>query len=293
MHGFGRKNTEFFFQYICNTTLTGLAVDADELFVIAANIPRIDVQIRDLPALIEELADLFAPIHTFADGILMAAGKSGKDQFARIGVTAMHINTRSVFHRIHDLGQVGKIQTRRNTAAVQIHRQHQNIQVAGTFAVAENGPFGAFSTRQQSQFAGSHRTALIVMGVDTDGGFVHIGIIADKVFDHIRILVRRTAFHSGGQVQNKVRLGGFTPGFLDLFTDFDNKVQIAVGKFFGRKFIGNNIFHPGRLHIIAHHTGTIDRHLHNLIVVAVEHKFAVQIAGRHIAVDDRLFDTVE
>ena len=70
-------------QNIANAAFARLAVDADDVgFVLAAHIVRIDRQIGNRP-LVQPF--LFTPLHTFGNGVLMAAGESGEHQRTCIG----------------------------------------------------------------------------------------------------------------------------------------------------------------------------------------------------------------
>ena len=293
VHGLGRIDAELFFQHINNAAFAGLAVDADEFFILAADVGRVDVQIRDLPALIEEVAAVTAFIQPLADRILMRTGESGKDQIARIGMTGMNFQAGVAFHDTDDFRHIAEAQPGFDAAGLHIQSQHRNIQIAGAFAMTEDRAFDTGRSGEQCQLGRGDGTALIVMGMQTDAGFRQIGIFPAEEFDHVGILVRGTAFHRGGQIQNKgIRRGG-PPFFLDGTADINDEIQIAVGEFFGGELITDPSFEAFAFDRFFDHAGPFDRHLFDLIVFVTEDETAVQIAGSDVAMDDRMFHAAQ
>ena len=63
--------------------LAGLAVDADNRFVLPAQVCGVNGQIGHLP--VGRLL-LFHKVHALVDGVLVGAGKSGEHQLPGIGV---------------------------------------------------------------------------------------------------------------------------------------------------------------------------------------------------------------
>ena len=72
----------FGLQDVAYAAFTGLAVDTDNVcIVVAANIGRVDRQIRNGPAVRVFFLD---PVHAFCDGILMGAGEGCKYKSAAV-----------------------------------------------------------------------------------------------------------------------------------------------------------------------------------------------------------------
>src|SRR5699024_7661423 len=84
--------------HVGNVTLAGLGVHANDCLVVAANILRVNGQVRNLPGGIAQLFigdigvggtrtyRISQSIHAFVDGILVRARERGKDQVAAVGV---------------------------------------------------------------------------------------------------------------------------------------------------------------------------------------------------------------
>ena len=92
LHLIRQCNTKIMLKDIGNTTLSGLAVNTDNIrFILSSNILRIDRQIRHIPFAI---APAFVPpCHTLGDRILMRTGECSKYKISCI--RCPFINTHS------------------------------------------------------------------------------------------------------------------------------------------------------------------------------------------------------
>jgi len=133
------------FQQPGTAAFARLAVDPDHRFIAAANVARIERQVGDLPA-------GFLPRCTFgkafADGVLMGAGKGGKDQLTGIRVARMQRQLITRRHRLNHLLHIAEIKPRRHALGVEIQRQRHQINVAGALAVAKQAALDAIGPRQ-------------------------------------------------------------------------------------------------------------------------------------------------
>ena len=117
------------------SSFSGLAVDSDDIAVVSsAHIVRIDWQIRNCPS---ARICFFSPFHTLGNGILMRAGECSKDQFAAVRLTRIHVHASIFFVLFYDFRHIGKVQTRVDTVSKHVHRNGDDVHVAGTLAVAE------------------------------------------------------------------------------------------------------------------------------------------------------------
>ncbi len=69
------------------------------------------MQIGDLPALLEKLADLLPVFEALADRVLVRTGKRGEDQISGVGVARMHLDSGVAFNDPHDLREVAEIES--------------------------------------------------------------------------------------------------------------------------------------------------------------------------------------
>ena len=129
--------------------------------------------------------------------------------------------------------------------------------------------------------------------MNADRGLGQIRIVAAEELDHIRILVRRTAFDGGRQVQDEALRRRRPPFPLDRAAEVEHEIEIAVGELLGRKFIPADLFESFALNRFADHAGALDRHRLDLVPRMVEDEAAVQVAGRDVAVDQRLLHAAQ
>ncbi len=127
------------FQKIADAAFPGLGIDADHIAVICTvDILRVNGNVWDgpLPGL-----PLFAPVHAFCDRILMAAGKRGKHQRSGIRASFMDVHSGTFLISPDDSRHIRQIQLGIYAMRIQIHRQCDDIHIAGPFPVAEKRPF--------------------------------------------------------------------------------------------------------------------------------------------------------
>ena len=85
LHAARQADAVLLFQQIGDTTLAGLAVDADDRLVAAADISRINRQVGDFPNAVRVLLG-----KALANRILVRTGEGGVDQIADIRVARMN-----------------------------------------------------------------------------------------------------------------------------------------------------------------------------------------------------------
>src|SRR5712671_7870293 len=130
-------------QQIGDAALPRLAVDADHRLVSAAEILWIDWEIGHFP---ERVVALCQRLEALVDRVLVGARKRRVYQFAGIGMTWMHRQSVAILDRLDDRIDVSDAQLGINTLAEEIQCQGHEIDIAGSFAIAEQSaldPLGA------------------------------------------------------------------------------------------------------------------------------------------------------
>src|SRR6266850_4779663 len=117
LHFFGNLDAEFGFQQIRDTAFTGLAVDADDFAVFAANVGWIDRQIRNIPTVAATIAPLGQAL---ADGILMRTAEGSEDQLAGIGLASGHSHAGAALIDFANGVEIGEVELRINAMHVEI-----------------------------------------------------------------------------------------------------------------------------------------------------------------------------
>src|SRR5690606_25303663 len=132
----------------------------------------------------------------------MAAGKRGVHQFAHPRMTRMRFDIGAGLDRGNDVVGDADVEHRVDALAVHIHRHGDDVHVAGTFTIAEQGAFNAVSTGQQGEFGRRHATATVVVGMNADDQAVALVYVVAEPFHLIGEYVGHGAFNGGGQIDN-------------------------------------------------------------------------------------------
>ena len=126
------------------------------------------------------------------------------------------------------------------------------------------------------------------MGMYTQGGVRHIRVAPGEGFDHVGILVGRTALDGGGEVQDEIRLAVRPPRVVDRRGEIDDESQPAVAELLRRKFIMNRVAHAILFQCFGDHLRRGNRHLRDFRLGFMKDELPMEVAGRDVAVDGRL-----
>src|SRR5690606_11429592 len=222
----------FLFEQEGHAALAGLAVDADDGVVAAAQVGRVDGQVRYFPRRVGLLHR-----EALLDGILVRAGKSREDQVAGGGVARVHGQLVAVLHAAADFVDVGEIQARVDALGVQVQRQGDQVHIAGALAVAEQAPFDAVGPGHDGEFGGGHGRAPVVVGVNAEDDLVALGQMGVHPFDLVGVQVRRGGLDRGRQVQDDLVLDGRLPGVDHGVADFQREIGLGRAEDFRRIFV--------------------------------------------------------
>ena len=270
-------------QDIGDAALPRLRVDADDRLIGAADILRVDRQVRHFPVGI--IGDLDR-LHALVDGILVGPRESGVDQFANVRMTLRDHHLVGVFVDFLDTLDLGAVELRIDALGIHVQRQRDDVDIAGALAVTEQRAFDAVCACHQAQFGRSDPGAAIIMWVQRDDDVFAIVDIAAHPFDLVRIDVRRRHFDGGWQVDDQLVVGRRLH-FLDhRVADLERDVQLGAGKALGR--ILESVTAAGLFGHVGDHLGGIDGDLLDAGDVLVEDNPALEFRSRVIEVDDRL-----
>src|SRR2546421_3929599 len=225
LHFLGQLDAELAFEQIGHAALAGLAVDADDLAVFAANVRRVDRQIRHVPVL---TTAAFPFSQALADRVLMRTAESGKDQFARVRLARRHRHSGATFVNFEGGVKVGEVELRINAVHVEVQRDRYDVQVAGAFAVAEKRAFDAVGAGEQAQLRRRHAGATVVVRVQADDERIAVADVAANPLDLVRVNVRHRDFDGVGQVQNHFPARCRPPAFHHCFEDGFGELDFAA-----------------------------------------------------------------
>jgi hypothetical protein len=153
-----------------DAALARLAVDPDDGLVGAANVVRVDRQVRDVPLVLAErdarrLGLRLEGLQALLDPVLVGTGERGVDQLARVGVARVHRQLVDVLGGAADLVDVAEVDHRVDALAEQVQAQRDQADVAGALAVAEQAALDPVRAGQHGQLGVGDRGATVVVRV--------------------------------------------------------------------------------------------------------------------------------
>ena len=92
---------------------------------------------------------------------------------------------------------------------VEIQRDGDEVQVAGAFAVAEEGALDAVGAGEQAEFGGGHAGAAVVVGVEADDQRIAVLDVPAHPFDLVGIDVGHGHLHRVRQVEDHLVLAAW------------------------------------------------------------------------------------
>ena len=160
-HLLRKPEAEIVLQDEADAALSGLAVDADHVCVVAAaDVLGIDRDIRHSPF---DVVVSFTVSHAFGDGILMGSGECCEYQSSAIRASRIDVHAGILFVLIHDLQHVVKLQTGIHTLAVHIQSKCDNVHIAGPLAVSEDRSFDTVCACKKAHLRIGHTRSAVVV----------------------------------------------------------------------------------------------------------------------------------
>ncbi len=198
----------------------------------------------------------------------------------------MHRETVAVLGGPPQPVDVGDVELGVDAVGEQVHRQRDDVDVAGALAVAEEGSLDTICSRHDSELGRSHRTTTIVVGVEAQ----HDGLAATdgavEPLDHVAIDVGGVALDRRRQVQDDGIVRGWIHLLDDRFTYLEGEVRLGQGEALGGVLVPDRgVAH--RLLQLATELRRVDRDVLDPLFVHVEHDVALERVGRVVEVDDR------
>ena len=143
---------------------------------------------------------------------------------------------------------VAEVELGINAHGKQVHRQIDDIDIAGALAVAKQRPFDAVSPRHHTELRGGHAAAAIIVRVQRQNDLVPMADGAMKPLDDVPIHVGGVALHRGWQVQDDlvglvVRLDDIHHGL----TDLHRKLGLRQGEALWRVLVAHDCSRNGLL----------------------------------------------
>jgi hypothetical protein len=197
VHEFGQLVAKLVFEHVGDPALAGLGIDPDDGLVVAADVGRIHGDVKYVPNRIR-----FLPIPRLLDGILVRAAEGREHQVTRVGMTRVHLHASRALVHLADPGQVAQIEARVDPVGVQVQGEGDQIEIARTFAIAEQSAFDPVGAGEQGQFRGRHSGTTIVVRMERDQRAVATRQMRAHPLDLVGVDIRGGILDRGGQVED-------------------------------------------------------------------------------------------
>src|SRR5690606_29282520 len=268
----------FLFEQVRHPALTRLAVDANDRIVAAAQVGRVDRQVRHFPYRVGLLLR-----KALLDGVLVRAGERGEHQVAGIRVARMHGQLVAVLRATAHFVDVGEVQARVHALRVQVQRQRHQVDVAGALAAAEQAAFDAVGARHDGEFGGRHGGAAVIVRVHAQHDAVAARQVLVHPFDLVGVQVGGGGLDGGRQVQHHLLLRRGLPHVGHGVGDFQGELGLGGAEDLGRVFIAPvGLGMPG--HVLLDPLRARDRDLLDLVLAHVEDDLAERRRTRVVQV---------
>lgn len=173
---------------------------------------------------------ILAVVHSLGNGVLMGAGEGGEDQRTGIGLPFVDMHPGHPLIDLLNGGHIREIKPGIDAMAVHVHRQRNDIDVAGAFAVAEEGAFNPVGARQQPQFGVSHSGAAVVVRMQRN---LYVSAAVEAVADILDLAcidMRKAHLDSRRQIDDDRAFSGGFPDIDDRIADVEGKLDLGAGE---------------------------------------------------------------
>ena len=223
-----------FFQHVGDAALARLRIDADDVGLIhSADVARVDRQVWHGPLF---LVMFFAIVHAFGNGILMGAAEGREYELSGIRLTIADLHARHLFIDIDDARHIAEIELRIHAHGIHVHRQGDDVHVAGALAVAEERALDAVSAGQQTHLAVGHAAAAVIVRMQGDDDVFAVVHVLAHIFDLAGIDVRHGHLHRHRQVDDHLVVCAWLPDIEHGVAHFQGIIDFRAGKALWRVF---------------------------------------------------------
>src|SRR5712692_10952435 len=127
----------------------------------------------------------------------MRPREGGIDEVAGVRMPGMDWKTVTILGDAAQVIDVAEVELGVDAHGKQVHRQVDDIDIAGALAVAKQCPLDALSPRHDAELRGGYTAAAIIVGVQRQNDLVPTADGAQKPLDDIPVHIWCVALHRG------------------------------------------------------------------------------------------------
>ncbi len=270
-----------------------LGINADDRFVIPPDIGRVDKEVGDLPKRFFLVhLPLFSGIHALFNGILVGSAEGGKDEFSGIGQAGRNLHAGDSLIHLDNLRQVPEVEPGPDPLRVEVQGDGDDVEVAGSFPVTEEGALDAIGTGHQAKHRRSDSAALIIVCVERKDGGIPSADISAEPLDLVRVNIWGGDFYGGGKIEDNGVLGRSAPRLHDGLADLEGIIDLSIAE--ALRGILKGDLGLGQLgEKGADEKGAANGDLLDRLLIEVEGNFPLDRGGGIVEVDDGFPGTLE
>ena len=278
---------------VADAALARLGVDPDDVGLVdPADVGGVDREVGDGPV---AGVVFLPPLHPLGNRVLVGAGEGGEDQLPGVGLAVVDLHPGDPLVDLADGRHIREVQFRVDPLGEEVHRQRDDVDVAGPLAVAEEGPFNPVGAGQQPHLRVGDGAAPVVVGVEGDDDRVAVFEVVAHILDLVGVDVGHRQLDGDREVDDRFMVGGRLPDVQDGVADLQRVVGLGAGEGLGGVFkpqVGVGILLKF-LRQVVKQLGARDGDFEDFFLGFAEDLLPLGEGGGVVEVDNRLFDPAE
>ena len=223
--------------------------------------------------------------HALADGVLVRAGKGREHEIARVRVPFVYGQLVDLLDGRADARHVAEVEFRIHALGKEVHRDRDDVAVAGALAVAEERAFDTLRAGHERKFGGRDPGTAVVVRVQADDDAVARRELAAEPLDLVRIDVRGRHLYGRGQVDDHLLVRRRAPLFdhrrADIHREFELRTREAL-----RGVLEDDVRARQRRKAVAHDPCALHGEIDDALPSHPEHHPTLQLRGRVVEMED-------
>ena len=217
-------------QHIADASLSGLAVDTDDIRVVASSdIGRIDRQVGNSPVI---RIVFFSPVHSLCDGILVRTGECRKHKRAAVRRSGTHLHAGVFLIPFNQILHIVKVHFRIHALHIQVHGKCDDVHISGPLPISEQSSLYAVRSGQNTKLRVADSAPTVVVRMQGENHVVPVLQVLAHILHLAGIDMRHGKFHCARKIDNCLPVCRRLPDIQNRVADFQRIFRLRPGKAF-------------------------------------------------------------
>ncbi len=208
-----------------DATLPRLRVDADDRLVVAADVLRVERQVRHVPHV---GPGSLLGVHPLLDRVLVRARERGVDELADVRVARVHGELVALLDDAARLVELCEVERRVDALRQQVEGEGDQVDVPRPLPVAEQAALDALGAGHQAELGCRDGRPAVVVRVDGHDRAVPAREVPAEPLHAVGVDVRREGLDGRRQVDDHLRAGSGIPLLRNGLADLERVVELRV-----------------------------------------------------------------